>query len=94
MELRQLHYFVRIVELGGMGRAALELGVATSALSQQISRLERELGVTLLTRQSKGTAPTEAGSALYRKCQLILRHADDAVAVAKGRHSPGGSASD
>jgi len=84
MELRQLYYFVRIVELGGMGRAALEIGVATSALSQQISRLERELGVALLTRQSTGVVPTEAGSAFYRKCQLILRHADDAVATARG----------
>ncbi len=84
MELRQLRYFVRIVELGGMGRAALELGVATSALSQQINRLENELGVSLLTRQSKGAVPTEAGSAFYRKAQLVLRHADDAVGAAQG----------
>ena len=43
MELRQLRYFVRVVELGSMGRAAAELGVVTSALSQQISRREGEL---------------------------------------------------
>ena len=40
MELRQLRYFVRVAELGSMGRAANELGVVVSALSQQISRLE------------------------------------------------------
>ncbi|MBO9357141.1 LysR family transcriptional regulator [Bordetella petrii] len=83
MELRQLRYFVRIVELGGMGRAALEFGVATAALSQQINRLERELGVSLLSRQSKGAVPTEAGSAFYRKAQLVLRHADDAIGAAR-----------
>ncbi|WP_275575697.1 LysR family transcriptional regulator [Aquitalea pelogenes] len=40
MELRQLRYFVSVVAQGSMGRAALELGVGTSALSQQISRLD------------------------------------------------------
>lgn len=83
MELRQLRYFVRIVDLGGMGKAALELGVATSALSQQMSRLERELGVPLLQRQSSGAVPTEAGSAFYGRAQLVLRHADDAVSAAQ-----------
>ena len=48
MELRQLRYFIRVVELGSMGRAAVELGVVTSALSQQISRLESELSTRLL----------------------------------------------
>ena len=50
MELRQLRYFVKVVELGGMGRAARDLGVVTSALSQQISRLESELSTRLLQR--------------------------------------------
>jgi hypothetical protein len=40
MVLRQLRSFVRVVELGSMGSAAADLGVVTSALSQQISRLE------------------------------------------------------
>ena len=43
MDLRQMRYFARVVELGSMGRAASELGVGTSAVSQQISRLESEL---------------------------------------------------
>lgn len=83
MELRQLRYFVSIVDFGGMGKAALALGVATAALSQQISRLEAELGVRLLLRQPNGTTPTEAGAAFYRRAQLVLRHADDAVCEAK-----------
>ena len=52
MELRQMRYFVRVVELGSMGRAATELGLVTSALSQQISRLESELSTRLLQRIS------------------------------------------
>lgn len=79
MELRQLRYFVSIVELGSMGKAALDAGVATAALSQQISRLEKELGVRLLLRQAKGASPTPAGMAFYRRAQLILRHTDEAA---------------
>ena len=54
MELRQLRYFVRAIELGSMGRAAIDLGVVQSALSQQISRLEGELSTRLLQRASTG----------------------------------------
>ncbi|MFS0757325.1 LysR substrate-binding domain-containing protein [Noviherbaspirillum sp. 1P10PC] len=83
MELRQLRYFVRVVELGSMGRAALDLGVVTSALSQQISRLEGELSTRLLQRTSTGVVPTDAGLAFWRQAQLALRHADDAVRAAQ-----------
>jgi LysR family tcuABC transcriptional regulator len=83
MELRQLRYFVRAVELGSMGRAAVELGVVTSALSQQISRLEGELSTRLLQRTAAGVRPTDAGLAFLRQAQLALRHADDAALAAK-----------
>jgi LysR family tcuABC transcriptional regulator len=83
MELRQLRYFVRVVELGSMGRAALDLDVVTSALSQQISRLESELSTRLLQRTSTGVVPTDAGLAFWRQAQLALRHADDAVRAAQ-----------
>ena len=83
MELRQLKYFVRVVELGSMGKAARELGVVTSALSQQISRLESELSTRLLQRTSQGVFPTEAGLAFWRQAQLALRHADNAVLAAR-----------
>jgi LysR family transcriptional regulator, regulatory protein for tcuABC len=83
MELRQLRYFVRVVELGSMSRAALDLDVVQSALSQQIGRLEGELATRLLQRSSKGVAPTEAGLAFFREAQLALRHADSAVRSAQ-----------
>ena len=78
MELRQIRYFVRVVELGSMSRAALELDMVQSALSQQISRLEGELATRLLQRTSKGVVPTEAGLAFFREAQLTLRHAEQA----------------
>ena len=83
MELRQLRYFVRIVELGSMGRAALDLNMVQSALSQHISRLESELSTRLLQRTAKGAVPTEAGLAFFREAQLALRHADLAARAAQ-----------
>lgn len=83
MELRQLRYFVRIVELGSMSRAAQDLDMVQSALSQQISRLESELCTRLLQRTSKGAVPTEAGVAFFHEAQLTLRHADQAVRAAQ-----------
>lgn len=82
MELRQLRYFVKTVESGSMGRAAVDLGVVQSALSQQISRLESELSTRLLQRTSKGVIPTEAGMAFFREAQLTLRHAEQAARAA------------
>ncbi|MEY4758407.1 MAG: HTH-type transcriptional regulator GltC [Pseudomonadota bacterium] len=83
MELRQLRYFVRVVELGSMGRAALDLDLVQSALSQQISRLEGELSTRLLQRSPQGVTPTEAGVAFFREAQLTLRHADQAMRAAQ-----------
>ncbi|PLC50637.1 LysR family transcriptional regulator [Pollutimonas subterranea] len=89
MELRQLRYFVRVVELGSMGRAAQDLGVVTSALSQQISRLESELSTRLLQRTSTGVVPTAAGLALRQEAELVLRHAASAVHAAKAARLAG-----
>lgn len=88
MELRQLRYFVKIVELGSLGRAALELDVGVSALSQQISKLENELSTRLLNRTSTGVTPTSAGVAFLHHAQLTLRQAENAVMAAhRGRMS-------
>lgn len=83
MELKQLRYFLRIVEQGSMSRAALDLNLVQSALSQQITRLESELCTRLLHRTPRGVTPTEAGLAFYREAQLTLRHADQAVRAAQ-----------
>lgn len=83
MELRQLRYFVRIIETGSMGSAAQDLDIGVSALSQLMSRLENELAIRLLQRTSRGVTPTNAGLAFYSQAQLALRHADDAILAAR-----------
>ncbi|MEJ8850795.1 LysR substrate-binding domain-containing protein [Variovorax rhizosphaerae] len=83
MELRQLRYYVRLVELGSITRAAKDLHIVTSALSQQMSRLESELSTRLLQRSAAGVCATDAGIAFYRQAQLTLRHADGAVRAAQ-----------
>jgi LysR family tcuABC transcriptional regulator len=83
MELRQLRYFVKVVEVGSISRAALDLDLVQSALSQQITRLEGELSTRLLKRTPQGVTPTEAGVAFFREAQLTLRHAEQAVRSAQ-----------
>jgi len=77
MELRQLEYFVAVVEEGGFTRAAERVLVAQSGVSAQVRRLERELGVELLDRSRRGVTLTEAGAA-------VLPHARAALAGARG----------
>lgn len=72
MELRELRAFVAVVEEGGMSAASRRLHVSQSALSQTVSALERELGVTLLQRNSGGVRPTEAGTALLAGARAVL----------------------
>ncbi|NLY28663.1 MAG: LysR family transcriptional regulator [Alcaligenaceae bacterium] len=76
MNLRQLKYFVRVVEVRNLTRAAEALHVAQPALSQQMALLEESLGVSLLLRGPKGVFPTEEGLLLYRHAQTILRQVD------------------
>jgi LysR family tcuABC transcriptional regulator len=83
MELKQLKYFVMVVDCGTMSQAAVQLGMAQSALSQQISRLETELSTRLLNRSNRGISLTEPGVAFYREAVLALRHAEEASRVAK-----------
>lgn len=66
-----------------MSRAAIDLDMVQSALSQQITRLESELSTRLLNRTPRGVAPTEAGVAFFREAQLTLRHAEQAMRAAQ-----------
>lgn len=83
MDMRQLRYFVQIVESGSLAKASRQLFIAQPALSQQMARLEDEVGKPLLVRSSKGVTPTENGSALYDHAKFMLRQLDQAVAVAR-----------
>jgi LysR family transcriptional regulator, nitrogen assimilation regulatory protein len=94
MDLRQLRYFVGIVQAGSLSRAADQLHVAQSAISHHLGSLESELGRQLVTRGSKGIVLTEAGSVLYRHAEAILRHLDFAKQdVASALNVPSGRVS-
>ena len=72
MDLKQLEYFVRVAELGSFTRAAVALDIAQPALSRQVRLLEVELRQSLLTRNGRGAAPTEAGKLLLEHGRGIL----------------------
>ena len=76
MELRQLRYAVAVADHLHFTRAAEALHVAQPALSQQIQRLEAELGLDLFARTSRSVAVTEAGEALVARARRILAEAD------------------
>lgn len=86
MEIRQLKYFVRIVELGSLTRAAESLFIAQPALSQQMASLEKDLGIKLLTRSVRGVTVTQAGKAFYQQANTILKQVENARMVAKSEH--------
>jgi LysR family nitrogen assimilation transcriptional regulator len=71
MDLRQLRYFMAIVEQGSFSRAAEMLGVAQPALSLHVRHMEAELGTPLLVRSPQGVVATEAGHILLRNARII-----------------------
>ncbi len=78
MELRSLHYFVRIAELGSITRASAHLQIAQPALTRHIQRLEDEVDAALFTRANRGVRLTEAGEKLLESAQRILRDVERA----------------
>jgi DNA-binding transcriptional LysR family regulator len=84
MELRQLEYFAAVARHRHFGRAATEVYVTQSALSQQIARLEAELGVKLLARTAKGVEMTPAGEELNEHAARILNQVAQARAAIDG----------
>jgi DNA-binding transcriptional LysR family regulator len=83
MELRQLRYFVTLAEELHFGRAAAREQIVQSALSQQLQRLEREVGVQLLERTTHHVRMTSAGDELLREARAILAHVDRAAVAAR-----------
>lgn len=78
MNLQDLRTFVAVVESGGFGRAAETLHLAQPAVSQQVKRLERQLGATVLRRSTRKVELTTAGEQLLRRARTILAEVERA----------------
>jgi len=72
MEIHQLEYFIAIVETGSFSRAAERCNVAQPSLSQQIKKLENEIGHLLFDRLGRTVVLTDAGRMLIPKARAIL----------------------
>lgn len=96
MDLRQLEYFVAVVEEGTFTRAAARTGVSQPGISAQVRQLERELGAELLDRSGRTVRPTPAGDAALEPARAALAAASavrqavgDVVGVLRGRLTVG-----
>jgi LysR family hydrogen peroxide-inducible transcriptional activator len=78
MEIHQLQYFVSVAEMGNFTRAAEKCLVAQPSLSQQIKKLEKELGHPLIERLNRGIRLTDAGRIFYDKACHILDSVEEA----------------
>jgi LysR family hydrogen peroxide-inducible transcriptional activator len=78
MEIHQLRYFVAVAEEGSFSRAAAKVRVAQPSLSQQIRKLEGEIGQPLFDRLPRSVVLTEAGRCLLEYAQQILASIGDA----------------
>jgi DNA-binding transcriptional LysR family regulator len=83
LDLRRLSIFVTVVEQGSFTAAAQRLYLTQSAVSQQMSILERNAGVALLRRRARGVEATEAGNLLATRAKALL---NDAVALEQELH--------
>lgn len=81
-ELGEIATFLEIVRKGGIARAAAELDVTTSAVSQALRKFEARLGVRLLNRTTRGTSPTDTGSKLADRLRSAFTDIQDAVETA------------
>ncbi|WP_121183136.1 LysR family transcriptional regulator [Nocardiopsis sp. Huas11] len=89
MELRQLAYFTAVADEGGFARAAAALHVGQPAVSQQVGRLERELGLRLFDRSTRHVRLTAAGERLLGEARAVLAAAERMRRVAADLASAG-----
>jgi DNA-binding transcriptional LysR family regulator len=90
-DLKRMAVFAAVVRHRSMSGAARELGMSTSAVSQQVRQLERSGGVTLLHRSTRKLALTEAGERVHRECLAMVEAAQRAQReLAQSRDAPTG----
>lgn len=83
MDTRHLRSFLKIAETGSISRAAVSLGIAQASLSQQLLRLEDEVGSSLFRRTARGVTLTETGRVFQEQARHILRLTELAVEDAR-----------
>lgn len=81
MDVRQLKFFLAVVDHGGFSKAADHLTIAQPSLSQAIAAFEREVGSPLFHRVGRGVVLSEAGKALVGPARVVLRDVDEASAA-------------
>lgn len=79
LNIRHLHAAAKIAELGTVNSAAQAVNLSQPAITQALSRLETQLGVTLFERRHDGMIPTEAGNILAARVRLALGHLPSSV---------------
>src|ERR1700680_2999961 len=92
MELHQLRYFCAVAETGSFSRAAEQSHVAQPSLSQQILKLEDELGARLFDRLGRSIRLTDVGKTFLPRARSVLRELEAAKGdVVESKDSIGGS---
>jgi DNA-binding transcriptional LysR family regulator len=84
LDMDVLRTLVAAKELGGLNRAAGQIGRSQSAVSQQIRKLEEQVGQPLFRKEGRGVALTEAGEVVLAYARRILDLNDEAVAAVRG----------
>jgi DNA-binding transcriptional LysR family regulator len=82
----EIRAFVRVVESGGISRAADRLGIAKSAVSRRLTELEQRLGVQLLRRTTRRLSLTDTGRSFYERCLRILSDVEEAELAVSEEH--------
>lgn len=88
MNLRDLHYFVKVAEFQHFGKAADAVFVSQPTLSMQLKKLETELNVVLFHREGKKVRLTEAGHLLLPKAIHLIETAQEMKSIAKTLQDP------
>lgn len=84
VNLNRLAAFAAVLEAGSFTAAAEKLGLTKTMVSQHVSRLEVELGISLLVRTTRRVTPTQAGAAFHADCAHILQQLEESLARVRG----------